>query len=78
MGYAVTTKGQVTIPKPFRERLGVAPGGEVDFRLNDRGEVVVENADGQAPKSRFEAVKGVWAGRMTTDEIMALTRGGDD
>ncbi|MFY8139340.1 MAG: AbrB/MazE/SpoVT family DNA-binding domain-containing protein [Caulobacter sp.] len=78
MGYTVTTKGQVTIPKPFRDRLRIEPGSAVSFRLNDRGEVVVENTDGQPPKSRFEAIRGVWAGRMTTDEIMALTRGEDD
>jgi antitoxin PrlF len=45
MGYAVTQKGQVTLPKPVRERLGVGCGEEVDFRLNERGEVVIEKVD---------------------------------
>ncbi len=27
----VTEKGQVTIPKPIRDRLGIRPGSEVDF-----------------------------------------------
>ena len=33
----VTEKGQVTIPKPIRDRLGIGPGSEVEF---------VESADG--------------------------------
>jgi len=27
----VTTKGQVTIPKPIRDHLGIGPGSEVEF-----------------------------------------------
>ena len=27
----VTSKGQVTIPKPIREQLGIGPGSEVEF-----------------------------------------------
>ena len=38
----VTHKGQVTIPKPIRERLGVPNGGKVRFRLRYDGLVVVE------------------------------------
>ena len=38
----VTHKGQVTIPKPIRERLGVPNGGKVRFRLRYDGIVVVE------------------------------------
>ena len=38
----VTNKGQVTIPKPIRERLGVPNGGKVRFRLRYDGLVVVE------------------------------------
>lgn len=38
----VTNKGQVTIPKSIRERLGVPNGGKVRFRLRYDGLVVVE------------------------------------
>lgn len=34
----VTEKGQVTIPKPIRDKLGIKPGSEVDFV--DRGDGV--------------------------------------
>lgn len=33
----VTEKGQVTIPKPIRDRLGIGPGSEVDFVVDDAG-----------------------------------------
>ena len=37
----VTSKGQITIPKEVRDRLGVGTGDHVDFMVNDRGDVVV-------------------------------------
>lgn len=37
----VTSKGQITIPKEVRDRLGVGTGDHVDFVVNDRGDVVV-------------------------------------
>lgn len=33
----LTSKGQVTIPKPVRERLGIRPGDEVEFVECDDG-----------------------------------------
>ncbi|MGB3537973.1 MAG: AbrB/MazE/SpoVT family DNA-binding domain-containing protein [Mesorhizobium sp.] len=33
----VTTKGQVTIPKKIRDRLGIGPGSEVEFVERDAG-----------------------------------------
>lgn len=33
----VTTKGQVTIPKAFRDRLGISPGTQVDFSAAEDG-----------------------------------------
>ena len=32
MATTVTSKGQVTIPKPVRDHLGIAPGSQVEFR----------------------------------------------
>lgn len=79
MSYALTSKGQVTIPKRIRETLGVGPGESVDFRLNDHGETVIEKVGGDKPiESRFARLRGIWKGGMTTDEIMALTRGDPD
>ncbi len=37
----VTSKGQVTIPKEIRDRLGVRPGSRIDFVETETGEIVV-------------------------------------
>ncbi|MBM4245516.1 MAG: AbrB/MazE/SpoVT family DNA-binding domain-containing protein [Deltaproteobacteria bacterium] len=39
---AITSKGQITLPKPIRQRLGVGPGDRVAFRERADGVVVVE------------------------------------
>jgi AbrB family looped-hinge helix DNA binding protein len=39
---ALTSKGQITLPKLIRKRLGVGPGDRVAFRERDDGVVVVE------------------------------------
>lgn len=36
-----TSKGRVTIPKEFRDHLGLNKAGKVQFNLNSRGEVVI-------------------------------------
>lgn len=40
----LTSKGQITLPKPIRQALGVTTGGKVVFELR-HGEVVVTRAD---------------------------------
>ena len=74
MSATVTTKGQVTIPKPVRDLLGIEAGTKVDFRRNERGEVVLTRA-GKAPPSRFAKLLGHAGPGLSTDEIMAMTRG---
>jgi antitoxin PrlF len=75
MATTVTSKGQVTIPKPFRDQLGIGPGSQVVFRLADDGSVVIEKADASKQVSRFAGLRGSAGPGMTTDEIMALLRG---
>ncbi len=38
----VTSKGQITIPKPVRDELGLRAGDRVAFRVLEDGSVVVE------------------------------------
>ena len=73
----LTKKGQVTIPKRVRDRLGLKPGSEVEFTLTDDGYVALVKVDGKRakPKSRFAKIRGTATGGMTTDEIMRLPRG---
>ncbi len=37
----VTSKGQVTIPKAIRERLGIEAGADLEFRVEDDGTLTV-------------------------------------
>jgi antitoxin PrlF len=76
MATKVTSKGQVTIPKPVRDHLGIVPGSQVAFRRADDGSIVIEKTDAAEPQpSRFARVRGSAGPGMTTDEIMALLRG---
>ena len=75
MSTTVTAKGQVTIPKPVRDLLGIAPGSKVDFHRADDGSIVLVRADRKRPPSRFAKMRGHAGKGLTTDEIMALTRG---
>lgn len=38
----LTSKGQVTIPKKIRERLGLRVGDRLDFRIDAHGKLLVE------------------------------------
>ena len=70
----VTTKGQVTIPVNIREKLGITPDSEVDF-VQEGDRVILVKRKNAAPASRtFKKLRGVATVKMTTDEIMALTR----
>ncbi len=75
MATTVTSKGQVTIPKPVRDRLGIEPGNAVDFELAPDGRVILVKVDGMRRASRFAALRGRADAGLSTDEIMALTRG---
>lgn len=76
----ITIKGQVTIPQEIRERHGLLPATEVGF-VEDGGVVRIERAD-QPPSRGRSIVDAMRAGsrrrgtpeRLTTDEILALTR----
>ena len=74
----ITSKGQVTIPKAIRERLGMLPHTEVEFVL-EKDSVRIVKAEGRSTETRGERVvrllRGSGTVEMTTDEIMALTRG---
>lgn len=77
MSTVVTSKGQVTIPKKVREHLGIVPGTAVDFDLAEDGRVTVcKSADeGPSKPSPFAGIRGRASAGMSTDDIMALTRG---
>jgi antitoxin PrlF len=75
MTTTVTAKGQVTIPKPVRDLLGIVPGSKVDFHQAADGSVVLTRADAKRPASRFAKLRGHAGKGLDTDAILALTRG---
>lgn len=82
MAHALTTKGQVTIPKHIRDALHLQPGTAVEFSVNAKGEVVLNPAavsGGRAAvqPDRFDAARGAADIRWRTDELMMLLRADD-
>ena len=76
MAVTVTRKGQVTIPKPVRDRLGIKPGSKLDFEIADDGRAYLRTVGkGRVQPSRFERMRGTATSGLTTDAIMALSRG---
>ncbi|QWW69920.1 AbrB/MazE/SpoVT family DNA-binding domain-containing protein [Rhizobium sp. WYJ-E13] len=75
MSTTVTAKAQVTIPKAVRELLGITPGSRVDFHRAADGSVMLTRAHRKKPAGRFEQLRGHAGKGITTDAIMALTRG---
>ncbi len=75
----ITSKGQVTIPQAVRERTGLLPNTEVDFVVDGLDVRIVKAASRKRPSRGARAVRRLRESggrvRMTTDEIMALTRG---
>ena len=69
----VTSKGQVTIPQEVRRRLGIEAGSEVDFEIDNDVVRLVLRAEGKGA-ALVERMRGQRLS-MSTDEIMALTRG---
>jgi len=76
----ITSKGQVTIPKEMRDDLGFLPGTEVEF-VEERGEVKIRKVAGGSNRGRqiVEHLRRASGGtnRLTTEEIMRMTRGED-
>lgn len=72
----ITSKGQVTIPQGVRERHGFLPGTEVHFEEDGETVRLVKGAEPPRRGARLvDRMRGRADTRMTTDEIMALTRG---
>lgn len=72
----ITNKGQVTIPLNIRESMGFLPNTEVEFQV-ERGRVYLKKVEKKSARGRqlIARMRGTATVRMSTDEIMALTRG---
>ncbi|MFH7327121.1 AbrB/MazE/SpoVT family DNA-binding domain-containing protein [Desulfurivibrio sp. C05AmB] len=72
----ITSKGQVTIPREVREKFGLLPHTEIEFRV-EGNTITIHKSQGPAKRGRalVERMRGRATIRMSTAEIMALTRG---
>jgi AbrB family looped-hinge helix DNA binding protein len=75
----ITSKGQVTIPQAIREAAGLLPDTDVDFILDGDEVRIIRARSTRRPDRGQRAVDQLRRQRgrvsMSTDEIMALTRG---
>ena len=70
----VSEKGQVTIPKKLRNRLGIRPGQVLDFQ-EEKGRLVAAKA---AVQDSIDSVYGILKLRRSTDENVTALRGKAD
>ncbi|MCS5700332.1 AbrB/MazE/SpoVT family DNA-binding domain-containing protein [Cyanobium sp. FGCU-52] len=74
----ITSKGQVTIPQEIREQCGLLPHTQVRF-LVENGRVLIEKESPAATRAqeglqRLRRARALRT-RLSTDELLALTRG---
>lgn len=72
----VTEKGQVTIPIVIRRKMGLLANTDVEFVVS--GKSVMLRKSGQTRRrggKLIATMRGRATNRLSTDQIMALTRG---
>ena len=73
----ITSKGQVTIPIEIREKMGFLPNTEVELQI--KGDTVSMKrgmrSSSRRPRDLINRMRRKATVEMTTDEILALTRG---
>jgi AbrB family looped-hinge helix DNA binding protein len=72
----ITSKGQVTIPAAIRKKAGLLPHTEVNFEFDGKAVRIVRANNRSKDRRRLIAhLRGRGDVAMSTDAIMALTRG---
>jgi AbrB family looped-hinge helix DNA binding protein len=72
----ITSKGQVTIPVELRERFGLLPDTEVEWEAAGNAVRLRKARAGAGRGARLvQRLRGRGDVPMTTDQILALTRG---
>lgn len=73
----LTSKGQVTIPLALREKFGLLPATEVTFEEAEGGVLIKPAAASRRRHTErwLKRARGSATVKLTTEEIMSLTRG---
>lgn len=66
----LSSQGQVTIPKPVREALGLRPGDQIDFHV--QGDVLIGRR--KSPSEGLDRFVGILSDGRSTDEVMRHLR----
>jgi len=71
----ITMRGQITIPKEIRKRLGVRDGDKVIF-FEENGRIIIENASMVALKEAQKAFAGEAErlGLKTEQDVVAMVK----
>jgi AbrB family looped-hinge helix DNA binding protein len=70
----ISEKGQVTVPKPLRDRLGIRAGDRLEF-TEDRGRLILSKTVEQDP---VQSVYGILSLPKSADELLRDLRGEPD
>lgn len=68
----VAERGQVTIPKALRERLGIVPGTVLDF-IEEQGRLIAKKSESL---DAVDQVFGTLGRGRNTDDVLQEIRGG--
>ena len=72
MTSTISSKGQITVPKDVRDRLGLRPGTVVEFELTGKGVLLRKGHKGMRPVDR---VRGILERAARTDDLIDDMRG---
>ena len=73
MTSTISSKGQITVPKAVRDRLGLRAGTSVEFELVERGVMLRKGRTGGA--RTVDLVRGILTRRVSTDRVIDEMRG---
>ena len=72
---SVTSKGQVTIPKAVRQKLGIRAGSKVQFRVvGDHAEMVAVSTPAEVPTGGFGLLKSTRGNAPADFDVASLLR----
>ncbi len=72
MTSTISSKGQITVPKAVRDRLGLKEGTTVEFELTGEGVLLRKGHKGTRPVDR---VRGLLTRGRSSDDLIADMRG---
>ena len=71
----ITEKGQVTIPIEIRQKMGLLPDTDVEFVIAGKQVILKKTSLRTRGKRLIASLRGKASRKMSTDQIMSLTRG---